>query len=106
MYKSELLTSSMKPLFIPLKSVYFEMFREGIKTTEFRLYGPRWNEKTCPPGRPVTLSKGYGKHARLAGTVQSFKVDEMPWLNAGFVACYGNDRSLRGACIKIRLSQT
>ena len=94
----------MKPLFIPLRTVYFEMFREGIKQTEFRLYGPRWNERTCQPGRPVVLSKGYGKHARLTGIVESFKVDKQPWLNAGFVACYGNDRSLQGACIKIRLS--
>ena len=45
-------------LFIPLKTAYFEAFRAGTKTVEFRLYGPRWNERTCPVGRSVVLSKG------------------------------------------------
>jgi hypothetical protein len=59
----------MKPLFVPLKSEYFDAFMAGIKTSEWRLYGPRWNERTCVPGREVILSKGYGKAHRLTGIV-------------------------------------
>jgi len=55
----------MKPIFIPLKTEYYEAFEDGSKTEELRLYGPRWNEKTCTVGRQVILSKGYGKYARL-----------------------------------------
>ena len=59
----------MKPLFIPLKKEYFAQFEQGQKTAEYRLYGPRWNENTCLPGRPVTLSCGYGKQKRLKGSL-------------------------------------
>ncbi len=62
----------MKPLFIPLHTEYFQAFKAGTKTTELRAYGPRWNEKTCWPGRPAVLSKGYGKQERLAGRVAGF----------------------------------
>ena len=55
----------MKPLFIPLKSKYYEEFKSGEKTEELRLYGDRWNEKTCFIGRKIVLSKGYGKQERL-----------------------------------------
>lgn len=48
-----------KPLFIPLKTEWFLKFESGTKTTEYRAYGPRWNEKTCQYGRPATLSHGY-----------------------------------------------
>lgn len=54
-----------KPLFVPLKTEWFRAFEAGRKRTEYRLYGPRWNENTCTPGRPVTLSHGYsGKRLR------------------------------------------
>ena len=59
----------MKPLFIPLKSEHYEAFANGTKTTELRIYGPHWNLITCPIGRPVTLSKGYGKSHRLHGHI-------------------------------------
>lgn len=49
----------MKALFIPLKTEWFMAFKSGKKKTEYRLYGPRWNENTVIPGRPVTLSHGY-----------------------------------------------
>ena len=61
-----------KPLFIPLKTEYYEAFERGDKHEEIRLYGPRWNEKTCSIGRKVILSKGYGKHARMTGTIAAF----------------------------------
>lgn len=39
-----------------------------------RLYGPRWNERTCYIGRPVTLSKGYGTKNRIYGHIKGFYV--------------------------------
>jgi len=63
----------IKPLFIPLKTEYYLDFKDGIKTEELRLYGPRWNEGTCIVGREVVLSKGYGKKDRLQGVIWRFK---------------------------------
>lgn len=60
-------------LFVPLMSRYYEAFERGEKTEELRLYGPRWNEETCRIGRPITLSKGYGKKNRLHGIIWKFK---------------------------------
>jgi len=62
-----------KPLFIALKSEHYAKFEDGTKDNEIRLYGPRWNEKTCYAGRKVTLSKGYGKKYRLKGVITAFK---------------------------------
>ncbi len=83
-----------KPLFIALKTEYFEAFEDGSKTDEMRLYGPRWNERTCRVGRPVTLSKGYGKKYRLSGVIVGFEkkhgnqIVEQSKLEAIF-NCYG-----------------
>jgi len=65
-----------KPLFIPLRTQYFEAFAEGRKTEEYRLYGPRWNERTCHLGRQVTLARGYGKQHRLQATIDAFRVSQ------------------------------
>ena len=62
----------MKVLFIPLKRIYFEQYKLGIKHYEWRRYGPRWNERVCVPGRKVILSCGYSG-PRLRGTIRSFK---------------------------------
>lgn len=62
----------MKPLFIPLRTKWFEQFASGEKRSELRLYGPRWNERTCLIGRGVVLSRGYGKQARMAGVIREF----------------------------------
>lgn len=96
----------MKPLFIPLKSEFFEAFRRGEKKTEYRLYGARWNGSTCAPGRPVVLSKGYGKHARLYGQVQSFSICTSPAGLPGWRECYGENPAHVAACITVRLSET
>lgn len=64
----------MKPLFVPLKTEYFRAFEAGSKTTEYRLYGPRWNETTCIPGRAVTLSHGYSGERIPAVIVQLRKI--------------------------------
>lgn len=83
----------MKPLFIPLKTEYYEAFEGGKKRDELRLYGNRWNEKTCPIGRPVTLSKGYGKRHRMHGTVSRFKKQHGSTFGSTYKAsikdCYG-----------------
>jgi hypothetical protein len=61
----------VKPLFVPLKTAFFREFEAGSKRIEYRRYGPRWNERVCTPGRPVTLSHGYSG-ARIAARVVSF----------------------------------
>lgn len=63
-----------KPLFVPLNTRPYEAFKDGSKDVEMRLYGPRWNEKTCWFCRPAVLSKGYGKKNRLTAKVSSFMV--------------------------------
>ena len=61
------------PLFVPLRAAYYEAFLDGSKTEELRLYGPRWNERTCAVGRDIVLSKGYGKRSRMTGRIWKFK---------------------------------
>lgn len=56
---------NMKPLFCPLKTKFYNRFKYGFKTYEMRIYGACWNDKTCPVGRRVTLSKGYGNIDRI-----------------------------------------
>jgi len=65
--------STLKPLLIPLKSEHYDNFHNGSKETEYRRYGKRWNENTCPIGRQVILSKGYGKGYRMNGVIANFK---------------------------------
>jgi len=78
-------------LFIPLKRRFFEEFADGSKTCEYRLYGPRWNEKTCVVGRAVTLSMGYGKQRRLSGKiVQALRLPHVERI-PGWSACYGEN---------------
>lgn len=48
------------PVFCPLKTQPYNRFKYGFKTYEMRIYGDRWNNKTCPVERRVILSKGYG----------------------------------------------
>jgi hypothetical protein len=62
----------VKALFIPLRTEFYVAFANGTKTDEYRLYGPRWNERTCNVGRRVVISHGYGTRHRLHGRVVSF----------------------------------
>jgi hypothetical protein len=80
-----------KPLFIPLKCKYFAAFKSGIKTTEYRKYGPRWNERVCKPGWEVVLSLGQGKKHRLRGVIKAFRKLPVLKSKAGFdlELCYG-----------------
>jgi hypothetical protein len=61
-----------KPLFVPLNAEFWYAFRNGDKTDELRLFGPRWNEETCRVGRKALLSKGYGKAHRILAVVAEF----------------------------------
>lgn len=83
----------MKPLFIPLKTEYYNAFADGSKRDELRLYGPRWNEKTCQVGREVMLSKGYGKGSRMTGRIWNFKKQHGSLFGSGYkaaiIAVYG-----------------
>lgn len=92
----------MKPLFVPLKRAYFEAFKEGTKTEEFRPYGKRWNGTVCLVGRPVVLSLGYGKQNRIAGRISGFRVSQEPTLTPAWKDCYG-DRKGMAACVRIEI---
>lgn len=73
-----MITSWTRPIFIPLKGVHFDAFADGSKKNEYRLAGGAYNERTCPPGRPAVLSRGYGKHRRLLALIQDFEVADYP----------------------------
>lgn len=64
----------MNNLFIPLKTEFYDAFVLGIKGSEYRPFGPRWNNDTCYPGRPVTISCGYGKAKRETGIISDVAV--------------------------------
>lgn len=63
-----------KPLFIPLCAKYYDAFVDGNKDTEYRILGPRWNEKTCFQTREVVLSRGYGKQNRCTGNIKAVRI--------------------------------
>lgn len=98
--------ASGSSLFIPLRREYFDAFKRGEKTEEYRKYGPRWNEGTCRVGRAVTLSMGYGKKHRLTGRVKYFQTDLHPDRRPGFVACYGAGAICIAAVIGIELDDS
>lgn len=62
-----------KPLFIPLRTKWFRAFESGEKNKEYRAFGPRWNERTCNPGRKAVLAHGYG-WPRLNRRVVAFEI--------------------------------
>ena len=97
----------VRPLFIPLKGKYYDEFAAGSKSEELRIYGPRWNEKTCAPGRAVVLSRGYGKKNRMVGEIWRFKRQHGSTFGSTYkeaiAACYGT-LDVWIACISIRLS--
>ena len=96
------MTDERKPLFIPLRTEYYEAFCNGSKTVEYRKYGPLWNEERCAIGRLVTLSKGYGTKNRRQGIVVGFEQKRME--SKDWLACYGEPGE--AACIEIELERT
>lgn len=99
----------LKPLFVPLNTEHYEAFEDGSKDTEYRLYGARWNEKTCIVGRPAVLSKGYGKQNRMNRVISSFEVHPVEWFSTpkiGTISKIYDNRKGFGwqtkiACIKL-----
>ena len=100
--------SDARPLFIPLKAEFFDAFANGTKRDELRIYGPRWNERVCAVGRPVILSRGYGKHARLDGRIWNFKKQHGTTFGSTYRASleriYGT-LNLVVACISIEVNR-
>lgn len=90
-----------KPLFIPLKTAYYDAFVDGSKTVEHRRYGKGWNETTCGVGRRVVISKGYGKQNRRSGVIVGFEQRHMD--SEAWIDCYGSPGL--AACIQIQLEQ-
>lgn len=94
----------MKPLFIPLKRKFFLAFEDGTKVDEWRIHGPRWNVKTCPDGRPVVLSLGYGKSRRLTGTISFTTIVKRPSdLVQGWAECYPDKPEAEAIRIRIKM---
>lgn len=84
-----------KPLFVPLKTAYYERFKAGTKTYELRRGSDkRWGGKHCRNGRPAVLSKGYGKRDRLTATCAGHRLipaSELPRKDReDFIACFGH----------------
>lgn len=92
----------MKPLFIPLKTEYYDAFVSGEKRTEYRKRGERWNAETCAIGRTVTLSRGYGRAHRRSGKIVGFHYDNLPAKLPGWIECYGSGAG-SASCITIKL---
>jgi len=94
----------MKPLFIPLRTKFYEAFKAGDKVEELRLNGARWNQNTCEIGREVVLSKGYGKQNRMKGKIWRFKVQRGTLFGSTYKKaiqeCYGT-LDVDIACISI-----
>lgn len=65
----------MKPLFFPLKKIFFQEFKNGNKKFEYRGYGKMWNEHRCKVGRECFISCGYSGD-RIKGIITS--VDIIP----------------------------
>lgn len=98
--------AEVKPLFVPLKGVFFLQFEAGTKPNmeEYRPYGRRWNERVCWVGRPVTLRYGYNGRS-LHGVISGFRVSMDPtrteaWAACGYAARYPG---VPAACIKVNL---
>lgn len=77
-----------RPLFIPLRGIWFDAFARGEKFDEWRKLGPRWRVEHCPPGRPVILSRGYSG-ARLAARILRVAVRRGD--DPALIALYGED---------------
>lgn len=78
---------TIKPLFVPLKSKYFDAFGNGTKRYEYRPYGKRWNADTLLIGRKVILSRGYSGDRILAEIVDWTKTKR---LLKQFIECYAD----------------
>jgi hypothetical protein len=90
------------PLFVLLRTAFFNAFAAGHKRVEFHPYGPRWNERTCAVGRRVVLRHGHSGR-RLHGHVSDLYVSTKPKRSAEWRVCYGDTGPLSVACIVIAI---
>ena len=91
----------MKPLFCPLKREFFNQFKNGCKTTEYRIYGKRWNENTCQIGRKINLSLGCNGE-RLLATITNFEIKHIDDTHIDAQTLF-KDKAEMIACISISL---
>lgn len=94
--------NATSPLFIPLRAEFFDQFKSGAKTTEYRRRSSRFNTETCFIGRKVVLSRGYGKAHRLTSKIVGFHYDTLPSKIPDWMEVYGAN-SGDAACIRIAL---
>lgn len=90
------------PLYLFLKGEYYEAFISGEKVTEYRRRSKQWNAETCWIGRPVIISKGYGKKHRRNACITGFCYDTSPSKLPGWLECYGPNAG-DAACITLKL---
>lgn len=91
-----------KPLFCPVTKYYFNEYFIGNKTVEYRLYGPRWNEITCVPGRRIIVSEGYSGR-RLYGFIGGFRFSELGMIEGMKDLYPGVPANKRIICIMLEL---
>ncbi len=100
------ISRTMKPIFIPLKSQYFEDFKNGRKQIEYRRAGVgQFTLAKCTPGREVTLSKGYSKSNRITGTVVRSWIEHHEHPTGAIAKCYGTE-PIDIIAISIRVDRT
>lgn len=92
-----------RPLFVPLKAQWFDLFAMGTKSWEHRIARRQWNGDQVQVGRRVTLSRGYGKHARLHGVITSVKLRTFDELTEELRADIGASPSDSFISFKIQL---
>lgn len=62
-------------LTLPLKAIYFDAIRDGIKTREFRLDTPYWRKRLeGRTYRHVVLTRGYPKGGGVEGETRLTRV--------------------------------
>jgi len=84
-------------LFVPLKSIWFDLFKKGEKKWELRGVSNRFNTKTVYKGRHVELRKGYNGES-LFGKISDFMIidnftdiDYKIWREAIPQSCWRDD---------------
>ena len=61
-----------------LRHRFFDAFKAGEKTREWRRLNARWNADTCRLGRRVVLMRGYTRAGRLQGVITAYEVRPAP----------------------------
>lgn len=94
----------LKPLFCPVTKSIFLDYLEGRKLTEYRLYGPRWNESTVIPGRRMIISEGYSGR-RISSRIRDYDLkllDNLPFMAEYYPVYVGRLKSV--ICINLEIA--